>query len=57
MKNSIFFIINYGGVGGRGVVGEGVNERGLNKWNHGKMIKISSNVSNVVLGTSSYNNN
>ena len=41
MKNSIFFILNYGGDGGRGVVGEGVNERGLNKWNHGKMIKIS----------------
>ena len=36
------FILNYGGVGGRGVGGgEGVNERGLNKRNHGKIIKIS----------------
>ena len=37
--------------------GEGVNERGLNKRNHGKIIEISENVSNVVSGTSSYNNN
>ena len=41
MKNSIFFILNYGGVGRRGVWEDGVNERGLNKWNHGKIIKIS----------------
>ena len=41
MKNSILFIFNYGDVGGRGVWGEGVNERGLNKRNHGKIIEIS----------------
>ena len=52
------FILYYGGVGGRGVwEGRGVNKRGLNKRNHGKIIEISENVSNVVLGTSSYNNN
>ena len=56
-ENLNSFILNYGGVGGRGVWGEGVNERGLNKRNHGKIIEISENVSNVVLGTSSYNNN
>ena len=37
--------------------GEEVNERGLNKRNYRKIIEISENVSNVVLGTSSYNNN
>ena len=41
MKNSIFFILNYGGVEGRGVWGEGVNEKVLNKQNHGKIIEIS----------------
>ena len=58
MKNSIFSSLIMGvleeEVCGRG---GGVNKRGLNKRNHGKIIEISENVSNVVLGTSSYNNN
>ena len=58
-ENLNSFILNYGGIGGRGVWGGGeeVNERGLNKRNYRKIIEISENVSNVVLGTSSYNNN
>ena len=31
-------------------------ERGLNKWNQGIIIELFQNLSNVVLGTFSYNN-
>ena len=49
-----FFIFNYKGVGGRGVGGVGSKE---SQWlKSGKQLLKHLNVSNVVLGTFSYNN-